>query len=89
MPRGPAGSSARLVRVAVWRVVVRGRGGGRVKRQANVRHWTPEILPLLTEHDPLGADHFATHHVPLSDAAAAYEMFQRKEGGAVKVVFRP
>ncbi|WP_130799568.1 zinc-dependent alcohol dehydrogenase [Streptomyces otsuchiensis] len=57
--------------------------------QANVRHWTPDILPLLTEHDPLGVDHFATHHVPLTEAADAYEMFQRKDDGAVKVVFRP
>lgn len=57
--------------------------------QANVRHWMPEILPLLTDEDPLGVDDFATHHVPLEDAAEAYRMFQRKEDGAVKVVFRP
>ena len=49
----------------------------------------PEILPLLTDEDPLGVDDFATHHVPLEDAAEAYRMFQRKEDGAVKVVFRP
>ncbi|MFG3496602.1 zinc-dependent alcohol dehydrogenase [Streptomyces sp. NPDC047928] len=57
--------------------------------QANVRRWTDDILPLLTDEDPLGVDGFATHHLPLSDAPHAYEMFQRKEDGAVKVVLRP
>ena len=32
---------------------------------------------------------FATHHVPLDEAPQAYEMFQKKEDGAFKVVFRP
>ncbi|MCT2590813.1 glutathione-dependent formaldehyde dehydrogenase [Streptomyces sp. N2-109] len=58
--------------------------------QANVKHWIPHILPLLTgDGDPLGVDGFATHHLPLSDAPEAYRMFQQKEDGAVKVVFRP
>ncbi|MBB1245592.1 glutathione-dependent formaldehyde dehydrogenase [Streptomyces durbertensis] len=57
--------------------------------QANVRRWVPDILPLLNEQDPLGVDDFATHHVPLSQAPEAYEMFQHKDDGAVKVVFRP
>ncbi|MEU2182892.1 zinc-dependent alcohol dehydrogenase [Streptomyces thermolilacinus] len=57
--------------------------------QANVRRWTDEILPLLTDADPLGVDTFATHHVPLSDAPHAYRMFQHKEDGVSKVVMRP
>ncbi|MDB1086608.1 glutathione-dependent formaldehyde dehydrogenase [Streptomyces sp. ACA25] len=57
--------------------------------QANVRRWVPDILPLLHEDDPLGVEGFATHHVPLSAAPQAYEKFQRKEDGAVKVVMRP
>ncbi|CAL9337701.1 zinc-dependent alcohol dehydrogenase [Streptomyces sp. enrichment culture] len=57
--------------------------------QANVRRWTDEILPLLTDDDPLGVDTFATHHVPLSDAPHAYRMFQHKEDGVSKVVMRP
>lgn len=58
--------------------------------QANVKRWIPDILPLLTgEEDPLGVDTFATHHVPLTDAPAAYEMFQAKSDGAFKVVFNP
>jgi threonine dehydrogenase-like Zn-dependent dehydrogenase len=41
------------------------------------------------DDDPLGVDTFATHHMPLAEAPAAYEMFQKKEDGAFKVVFRP
>jgi threonine dehydrogenase-like Zn-dependent dehydrogenase len=58
--------------------------------QANVRRWVADILPLLDgDEDPLGVDGFATHHVPLADAPAAYDMFQGKEDGAFKVVFKP
>ncbi|CUU56229.1 hypothetical protein Ga0074812_107113 [Parafrankia irregularis] len=57
--------------------------------QANVRRWVPEILPLLTDDDPLGVDGFATHTLPLEQASSAYEMFQRKQDGAVKVILRP
>ncbi|MDT0382756.1 glutathione-dependent formaldehyde dehydrogenase, partial [Streptomyces sp. DSM 42041] len=57
--------------------------------QANVRRWVPDILPLLSDQDPLGVDEFATHHVSLAEAPEAYAMFQAKRDGAVKVVFRP
>jgi threonine dehydrogenase-like Zn-dependent dehydrogenase len=57
--------------------------------QANVKHWVGDILPLLNDDDPLGVDTFATHHVPLEDAAGAYETFQKKQDGAVKFVFKP
>ncbi|PNG19817.1 zinc-dependent alcohol dehydrogenase [Streptomyces cahuitamycinicus] len=57
--------------------------------QANVRRWTDEIIPYLTDEDPLGVDDFATHRVPLSEAPHAYEMFQRKQDGAVKVLMQP
>ncbi|CAL9640767.1 zinc-dependent alcohol dehydrogenase [Streptomyces griseomycini] len=57
--------------------------------QANVRRWSDEIIPYLTDEDPLGVDDFATHHVPLSDAPQAYDMFQRKKDGAVKVIMKP
>jgi threonine dehydrogenase-like Zn-dependent dehydrogenase len=58
--------------------------------QANVRRWIDEILPLLEgDDDPLGVDSFATHHVPLDDAPQAYEMFQKKQDGAFKVLFQP
>jgi threonine dehydrogenase-like Zn-dependent dehydrogenase len=57
--------------------------------QANVRAWTDEILPLLTDEDPLGVDDFATHRVPLDEAPDAYERFQKKEDGMVKVLLKP
>jgi threonine dehydrogenase-like Zn-dependent dehydrogenase len=58
--------------------------------QANVRRWVDDIIPLLSgDEDPLGVDTFATHHLPLDRAPEAYEMFQKKEDGAFKVVFRP
>lgn len=58
--------------------------------QANVRPRVDAILPLLTGlDDPLGVDTFATHHVPLEEAPAAYERFQKKQDGMVKVVLRP
>ncbi|MBN0048603.1 glutathione-dependent formaldehyde dehydrogenase [Streptomyces actuosus] len=57
--------------------------------QANVRRWSDEILPHLTDEDPLGVDDFATHRLPLDEAPHAYEMFQRKQDGAVKVLLKP
>jgi threonine dehydrogenase-like Zn-dependent dehydrogenase len=57
--------------------------------QANVHRWAPDILPLLTDGDPLGVDGFATHRVPLAEAPDAYEMFQKKQDGAVKILFQP
>ncbi|MFJ7280320.1 zinc-dependent alcohol dehydrogenase [Kitasatospora sp. NPDC098663] len=57
--------------------------------QANVHRWVPDILPLLLDGDPLGVDDFATHHLPLTQAPKAYEMFQKKQDGAVKIIFRP
>ena len=57
--------------------------------QANVKRWVPDILPLLTDDDPLGVDGFATHHLPLEAAPEAYATFQAKEDGMVKVVLRP
>ncbi|MFZ2176261.1 MAG: zinc-dependent alcohol dehydrogenase [Rhodococcus sp. (in: high G+C Gram-positive bacteria)] len=57
--------------------------------QANVKRWVPEILPLLTDADPLGVDTFATHEMPLEDAPHAYEIFQKKTDGAVKILLEP
>ena len=58
--------------------------------QANVKRWVDDILPLvLDDADPLGTESFATHHVSLDEAPAAYKMFQEKSDGAVKVVFKP
>jgi hypothetical protein len=58
--------------------------------QANVRRWVGDILPLVSDAgDPLGVMDFATHHLPLADAAHAYEIFQKKRDGAIKIVLEP
>ena len=58
--------------------------------QANVRRWTDDILELLErDEDVLGVESFATHHLSLEEAPEAYARFQKKEDGAVKIVFRP
>ena len=58
--------------------------------QANVKRWVDDIMPLLVDDaDPLGVEQFATHRVPLSEAPAAYDTFQKKTDGTVKVVFKP
>ncbi|MGH3367248.1 MAG: zinc-dependent alcohol dehydrogenase [Nocardioidaceae bacterium] len=57
--------------------------------QANVRRWVDDILPLLSDDDPLGVDSFATHRMPLSDGPHGYEIFQKKQDGAAKVVLTP
>jgi threonine dehydrogenase-like Zn-dependent dehydrogenase len=57
--------------------------------QANVKRWIPDIMPFLTDEDPLGLEEFATHRLPLSDAPKAYEMFQSKADGAIKIMLKP
>lgn len=38
---------------------------------------------------PLGVEDFATHRLPLEQAPDAYAMCQKKQDGAVKVLFTP
>nr|WTA69746.1 glutathione-dependent formaldehyde dehydrogenase [Micromonospora sp. NBC_00855] len=58
--------------------------------QCHVRRWTDEILPLLSgDDDPLGVEDLRTHRLPLARAPQAYEMFQKKEDGCIKVVLEP
>ncbi|MEU2927909.1 zinc-dependent alcohol dehydrogenase [Streptomyces sp. NPDC007251] len=57
--------------------------------QANVRRWTDEIMPYLIDDDPLGVDDFATHRLPLAEAPHAYDMFQHKQDGAIKILMQP
>ncbi len=56
--------------------------------QANVKRWAGDIIPLLTDEDPLGVQDFATHHIALDDAPETYKAFQKKEG-VVKAVINP
>jgi threonine dehydrogenase-like Zn-dependent dehydrogenase len=57
--------------------------------QANVKRWVDDIMPLLSDDDPLGVESFATHRIPLAEGPQAYEQFQKKQDGTVKVVMTP
>ncbi|WP_324649725.1 zinc-dependent alcohol dehydrogenase [Georgenia sp. H159] len=58
--------------------------------QANVHHWIDEVLPLVSDPaDPLGVLDLRTHRMSLEDAAHGYDIFQKKEDGAIKVVLDP
>jgi threonine dehydrogenase-like Zn-dependent dehydrogenase len=54
-----------------------------------VKKWVDDIMPLLSDDDPLGVDTFHTHQMPLDEAPRAYEIFQKKEDGAIKVLLKP
>jgi threonine dehydrogenase-like Zn-dependent dehydrogenase len=58
--------------------------------QAHVKRWIDDIMPLLSDDgDPLGTEDLATHKLALDEAAHAYEIFQKKEDGAIKIVLKP
>ncbi|WP_265522391.1 zinc-dependent alcohol dehydrogenase [Oerskovia flava] len=58
--------------------------------QANVRRWVDDLLPLVQDDsDPLGVLDLRTHRLPLEDAPAGYDLFQRKADGCIKVVLDP
>ncbi len=44
---------------------------------------------MADDDDPLGVDDLATHRLPLDDAPHGYEIFQKKQDGAIKVVLEP
>ena len=57
--------------------------------QANVKRWVDDIMPLLSDGDPLGVESFDTHRLPLEEGPRAYEIFQKKQDGALKVLLKP
>jgi threonine dehydrogenase-like Zn-dependent dehydrogenase len=58
--------------------------------QAHVKRWIDDLMPLVTEEaDPLGVLDLATHHLPLEQAPHGYEIFQKKQDGAIKVLLNP
>jgi threonine dehydrogenase-like Zn-dependent dehydrogenase len=58
--------------------------------QANVKRWIDDIMPLLEQDsDPLGVEDLATHKLPLEQAPYAYEIFQKKQDGAIKILLAP
>ncbi len=58
--------------------------------QANVKRWIEDLMPLVTDDaDPLGTADLASHKIPIAEAPRAYEIFQKKEDGATKIVIEP
>jgi threonine dehydrogenase-like Zn-dependent dehydrogenase len=57
--------------------------------QAHVKRWVDDIVPLLQDGDPLSTDDLATHLLPLEEGPRGYEIFQKKEDLAIKVVLQP
>jgi threonine dehydrogenase-like Zn-dependent dehydrogenase len=58
--------------------------------QANVKRWIDELMPFVQdEADPLGVEDLATHRLPLDEAPHAYEIFQKKQDGAIKILLEP
>jgi threonine dehydrogenase-like Zn-dependent dehydrogenase len=58
--------------------------------QANVKRWIDELMPLVEDDgDPLGVEDLATHRLPLDQAPHAYEIFQKKQDGAIKILLQP
>lgn len=57
--------------------------------QANAPFWTQEILPLLTKDNAFDVEHFPTHHLALDEAPHGYEIFQKKQDNAIKIVLHP
>jgi threonine dehydrogenase-like Zn-dependent dehydrogenase len=50
--------------------------------QCNVKRWIPEIVPLLTDVDPLGVDTFATHRLSLAEARTPTACSRRRPTAA-------
>lgn len=58
--------------------------------QCHVKRWVDEIIPVVIQDgDVLGLETLATHRPSLEEAPAAYEMFQQKTDGCLKVVLKP
>ena len=58
--------------------------------QAHVKRWIDDLMPLvLDDADPLGISDLATHRLPLDEAPHAYEIFQKKQDGAIKILLNP
>jgi threonine dehydrogenase-like Zn-dependent dehydrogenase len=47
------------------------------------------MLLLEDQSDPLDVEGLATHHLPLEQAPHAYEIFQKKQDGAIKILLQP
>ena len=54
-----------------------------------IRPFQRRQMARALDDDPLGVDDFATHRLPLDAGPEAYEKFQKKEDGYVKVLLQP
>ena len=55
-----------------------------------MKYWTDDIMPLLADGgDPLSVEDLATHRLPLEEAPHGYEIFQKQQDGAIKVLLKP
>ncbi len=58
--------------------------------QANVKRWIEQLMPfVMDDRDPLGIRDLASHVLPLADAPRGYEIFQKKQDGATKILLQP
>jgi threonine dehydrogenase-like Zn-dependent dehydrogenase len=58
--------------------------------QCHVKRWIDDLMPLvLDDADPLGTSDLTTHRVPLDEGPVAYQTFQEKTDGCIKVVLKP
>ncbi|HEU4806763.1 MAG TPA: zinc-binding dehydrogenase, partial [Homoserinimonas sp.] len=58
--------------------------------QCNVQAWADRLMPYVEDpSDPLGVTDLVTHEVPLDEAPAHYELFQKKQDSCIKVVLKP
>lgn len=58
--------------------------------QGNVKHWIDSLMPYVMDtKDPLGIRELASHILPLEEAPTGYEIFQKKQDGAIKILLKP
>lgn len=58
--------------------------------QANVKRWISDLMPfVMDDKDPLGIRDLASHVMPLSEGPKAYELFQKKQDNAIKILLKP
>jgi threonine dehydrogenase-like Zn-dependent dehydrogenase len=63
--------------------------GGAASPMPLIQMFDKQINLRMGQADPLGVDQFATHHLPLDQAPHGYDIFQKKQDGAFKVVLNP
>ena len=56
--------------------------------RCSARHWMPRLLPLL-QSGKYDLTPVLSHRMPLERGSAAYELFDKKEDGCIKVVLTP